>query len=84
MACSHRKTVPKLQEPRSGDIYPNGFKGPDGLARPGFFQDGNKVIRAKSPRSIPAVAFVAAMASRRFQQGRSGRHLGLRPELASG
>jgi uncharacterized protein (TIGR03435 family) len=36
------KGGPKLQEAKPGDTYPKGFKGPDGIARPGgmHFQDG--------------------------------------------
>ena len=29
------KSGPKLQQSKPGDTYPNGFKGPDGVARPG-------------------------------------------------
>jgi bla regulator protein BlaR1 len=39
------KTGPKLREPNPGDTYPNGFKGRDGVARPGGVHiDGNKLI----------------------------------------
>jgi bla regulator protein blaR1 len=35
---------PKLQQSKPGDAYPNGFKGPDGVARPGFHFKGNNLI----------------------------------------
>ena len=34
------KNGPKLQEARPGDTYPNGIKGPDGVARAGFMRMG--------------------------------------------
>ncbi len=38
------KNGPKLQPSKPGDPYPNGFKGPDGVARPGFHVQGNNLI----------------------------------------
>lgn len=34
------KNGPKLQEAKPGDTYPNGIKGPDGVARAGFMRMG--------------------------------------------
>jgi uncharacterized protein (TIGR03435 family) len=34
------KSGPKLQEAKPGDTYPNGIKGPDGIARPGMMRAG--------------------------------------------
>jgi uncharacterized protein (TIGR03435 family) len=40
------KNGPKLQQSKPGDTYPNGFKGPDGVARPGgmHFAGNNRLI----------------------------------------
>jgi uncharacterized protein (TIGR03435 family) len=44
------KNGPKLQESKPGDTYPNGFKGPDGIARPGDIHfDGQKLIAQGVP-----------------------------------
>jgi uncharacterized protein (TIGR03435 family) len=44
------KDGPKLQESQPGDPYPNGFKGPDGVARPGgIHMVGNKLIAQGVP-----------------------------------
>jgi len=44
------KNGPKLQESKPGDTYPNGFKGPDGIARPsGIHFDGQKLIAQGVP-----------------------------------
>jgi bla regulator protein blaR1 len=37
------KDGPKLRESKPGDTYPNGFKGPDGIARPGGIHFENSV-----------------------------------------
>jgi uncharacterized protein (TIGR03435 family) len=44
------KNGPKLQKSKPGDTYPNGFKGPDGIARPGDIHfDGQKLIAQGVP-----------------------------------
>jgi bla regulator protein BlaR1 len=44
------KNGPKLQESKPGDTYPNGFKGPDGIGRPGSFHvDGNTLVAQGIP-----------------------------------
>jgi bla regulator protein blaR1 len=44
------KNGPKLQESKPGDTYPNGFKGPNGIARPGGIHfDGQKLIAQGVP-----------------------------------
>ena len=45
------KGGPKLQESKPGDTYPYGFKGPDGVARPGgiHFAGNNKLIAQGVP-----------------------------------
>jgi bla regulator protein BlaR1 len=45
------KGGPKLQESKPGDTYPNGFKGPDGVARPGgmHFAGNNTLIAQGVP-----------------------------------
>jgi bla regulator protein BlaR1 len=47
---------PKLHESKPGDTYPNGFKSPDGIARPGgiHFERGNKLIA----QGVPIAALV--------------------------
>jgi uncharacterized protein (TIGR03435 family) len=50
------KNGPKLQESKPGDTYPNGFKGPDGIARPGGTHfEGQKLIAQGA--SIRAMLF---------------------------
>jgi uncharacterized protein (TIGR03435 family) len=45
------KSGPKLQQSKPGDTYPNGFKGPDGVARPGgiHFAGNSKLIAQGVP-----------------------------------
>jgi uncharacterized protein (TIGR03435 family) len=44
------KNGPKLQESKPGDTYPNGFKGPDGVTRPGGIHfDGQRQIAQGVP-----------------------------------
>ena len=45
------KSGPRLQQSKPGDTYPNGFKGPDGVARPGgiHFAGNNKLIAQGVP-----------------------------------
>ena len=41
------KSGPKLQEAKPGETYPNGIKGPDGIARAGFMRMGRGDLTAQ-------------------------------------
>jgi uncharacterized protein (TIGR03435 family) len=41
------KGGPKLKEAKAGDAYPNGFKGPDGVAHAGMFRMGRGELTAQ-------------------------------------
>jgi uncharacterized protein (TIGR03435 family) len=45
------KSGPRLQQSKPGDTYPNGFRGPDGVTRPGgiHFDGNNKLIAQGVP-----------------------------------